>query len=217
MQLIEEQIFEEVNRDLTSDKFILKNVKLIGVKSDNQRKYPIEVLMEAKDLYHDVPVYLGHKNGQKRNYTERVGVIKNPHCKDTGIYGELHLNPFHTQSPSIQWDYEHNSKRVGMSHDAEGETKNGIVKKLIAIHSVDLVTEAATCVSLREEVDELLIIKNQLTELNTKMETFVQDNKRLTEQIEDLKARKPITSGAPSYEPEKVQNISDWVKNLRKV
>jgi hypothetical protein len=218
MELIEEHIFEDLNPDIT-EKFILKNVKLIGVKSDNNRKYPIEVLRESKDLYHDVPVYIAHhKTGSKRLYTERIGVVKNPVCKDNGIYGELHLNPFHALSPAVQWDYEKNSKRVGLSHDADGLTEKGVVKKLTAVHSIDLVTEAATATSLREEteVNEIELIKTQLKELNTKLESMNKDNDKLLEQIQELGKRKPITSGAATYEAEKV-NIDDWVKNLRKV
>lgn len=215
MQIIEEQIFEDVERDV-SEKYVLKHVKLIGVKSDNNRKYPIEVLMEGKDLYHDVPVYLGHnRSGAKRIYTERVGVIKNPYCKENGIYGELHLNPFHQSANSIQWDYEHNSKRVGLSHDAEGLTKNGVVQKLTQIHSVDLVTEAATTQSLKEEVDEIEKIKSQLAELNTRMDGFIKENERLLEEIDVLKKRKPVISGSPEYTPEKL-DIGQWVQNLRK-
>lgn len=215
MQILEEQIFEEVARDVT-DKFILKNVKLIGVKSENNRKYPIEVLKEAKDLYHDVPVYLGHeKTGRNRNYSERIGVIKAPYLKETGLYGELHLNPFHPSANSIQWDYEHNSRRVGLSHDAEGVTKNGVVTSLKSIRSIDLVTEPATCETLKEEVNDYEAIKSELKELNTKIEIANKENLRLTEEIETLKKRKPIISGVAEYREKKL-DINQWVESLRK-
>jgi len=213
MQLLEEAIFEELP-DAT-EKFILKNVKLIGVKSDNNRKYPIEVLQEAKNLYNEVPVYMGHKQG-KRVYTERLGVVKNPICKATGLYGDLHLNPFHVNSPAVQWDYENNSKSIGLSHDADGVLEKGVVKKLKKVYSLDLVTEPATTESLREEVDQIEVIKKELSELNTKVADITKENTRLMEQIEELKNRKPITSGSPVFKEEKL-DIDTWVKDLRKV
>lgn len=216
MEFIEEHIFEEVDIN-PENKFVLKNVKICGTKSDNNRKYPIEVLFEGKDLYHNVPVYIGHsKFGQKRLYTERVGVIKNPTCKENGLYGELHLNPYHPQSNALQWDYEHNSKQVSLSHEAKGETYNGVVKKLLKVDQLCLVTEAATTESLKEEaeINEIEIIKTELVKLNTDMAGLKKENERLIEEINEIKSKKPIRSVTPQYEPEKFDS-DKWVKELK--
>lgn len=140
---------------------VLRGVKLIGLESQNGRRYRPEALAAAVSLYEGAKVNVNHpKNGPlaPRDYQDRLGVIRQvefrPH---DGLFGNLHFNPKHTLAEQLAWDAENNPRNVGFSHNVlarlarEGE--QAVVEAITRVQSVDLVADPAATQGLFEHED----------------------------------------------------------------
>lgn len=146
-----------------AEAFLLKNVRILGVDSENKgaaggkRKYLIEALQRAVPLFEGQGVNLNHdysilESGRPRKYTDRIGVLKNVRCDAEGLFGDLELNPHMPLSEAVRWDYQHGTKKVGMSFLGAGSGPMGtnVISEIKEVLSVDVVQNPSTTQSLRE-------------------------------------------------------------------
>lgn len=151
----------------TDEQFLLRDVKIIGTRSRGlkgniRREYPPQVLREAVPLFEGAPVCLDHDTNSlygSRPYATRIGFIKNVRFDDSdpndvGLRGDLQLNPHHALAESVQWDYSHESRKIGLSFFGDGPVQDGKVQKITIVKSVDLVQWPATNESLVESLAE---------------------------------------------------------------
>lgn len=129
---------------------VIRGVKVCGNRSKNGRYYPPEVLESAALLYEGVPVYLNHGllPGDEREIDVHVGNLQNVHLQEGELFADLHYLKSHPQAASIVERAERFANNFGLSHDAEIEAiadgQGQRVTRIVAVHSVDLVTRPAT-------------------------------------------------------------------------
>src|SRR5262245_16736006 len=138
---------------------VLRGVKLIGLESQNGRRYRPEALAAAVGLYEGAKVNVNHpRNGAlaPRDYRDRLGVVRQVAFRaGEGLFGNLHYNPKHAVAEQLAWDAENNPRNVGFSHNVlarltrEGEQTT--VEAITHVQSVDLVADPAATQGLFEE------------------------------------------------------------------
>lgn len=137
---------------------VLRGVKLIGLASQNGRRYRERALAQAIPLYEEAKVNVNHpKDGPlaPRDYRDRLGVIRGVKLRrGEGLFGDLHFNPKHALAEQLVWDAEHNPRNVGFSHNVMAQvTREGeqtVVEAISRVHSIDLVADPATTLGLFE-------------------------------------------------------------------
>ncbi len=138
------------------EKSIIYGVKILGMESQNGRRYLPDALAQARQLYEGAPVNVDHRENGRRSYRDRIGRLMNVRLGADGLYGDLLVNPKHPLAEQLFWDAEHCPENVGLSHDAQGRTRvegrTVVVESIDRVRSVDLVAEPATTRSLYEDV-----------------------------------------------------------------
>ncbi|MBQ7813136.1 MAG: hypothetical protein IJX36_05570 [Thermoguttaceae bacterium] len=149
--------FSSPQRKIDKENGVVSGVKILGVKSRNNRIYPIETLRDAAPLYENAKVNVNHPDGspnESRKYQDRVGSIKNVTLQENGLYGDFHFNPKHPLAEQMLWDAERAPENFGFSHNVEAVVRleNGaqVVDKIVRVRSVDLVADPATTSGLFE-------------------------------------------------------------------
>lgn len=149
--------FSSPQRKIDKENGVVSGVKILGVKSRNNRVYPLETLRDAAPLYENAKVNVNHPDGspnESRKYQDRVGSIKNVTLQETGLYGDFHFNPKHPLAEQMLWDAEKAPENFGFSHNVEAVVRleNGaqVVDKIVRVRSVDLVADPATTSGLFE-------------------------------------------------------------------
>ena len=149
--------FSSPRRKIDKENGVVSGVKILGVKSRNNRVYPLETLRDAVTLYENAKVNVNHPDGsptESRKYQDRVGSIKNVTLQENGLYGDFHFNPKHPLAEQMLWDAEKAPENFGFSHNVEAVVRleNGaqIVDKIVRVRSVDLVADPATTSGLFE-------------------------------------------------------------------
>lgn len=149
--------FSSPQRKIDKENGVVSGVKILGVKSRNNRVYPIETLRDAAPLYENAKVNVNHPDGsptESRKYQDRVGSIKNVTLQENGLYGDFHFNPKHPLAEQMLWDAERAPENFGFSHNVEAVVRleNGaqVVDKIVRVRSVDLVADPATTSGLFE-------------------------------------------------------------------
>lgn len=149
--------FSSPQRKIDKENGVVSGVKILGVKSRNNRIYPIETLRDAAPLYENAKVNVNHPDGspnESRKYQDRVGSIKNVTLQENGLYGDFHFNPKHPLAEQMLWDAEKAPENFGFSHNVEAVVRleNGaqVVDKIVRVRSVDLVADPATTSGLFE-------------------------------------------------------------------
>ncbi len=149
--------FSSPQRKIDKENGVVSGVKILGVKSRNNRVYPLETLRDAAPLYENAKVNVNHPDGspnESRKYQDRVGSIKNVTLHETGLYGDFHFNPKHPLAEQMLWDAEKAPENFGFSHNVEAVVRleNGaqVVDKIVRVRSVDLVADPATTSGLFE-------------------------------------------------------------------
>lgn len=144
-------------RKIDKENGVVSGVKILGVKSRNNRIYPLDTLRDAAPLYENAKVNVNHPDGsptESRKYQDRVGSIKNVTLQENGLYGDFHFNPKHPLAEQMLWDAEKAPENFGFSHNVEAVVRleNGaqIVDKIVRVRSVDLVADPATTSGLFE-------------------------------------------------------------------
>jgi hypothetical protein len=142
---------------------VIRGVKVLGPKSANgpphHNEYPLEMRQKSVGLFNGSRVFIGHpprgEAGQTRPYQDAMGVIRDVAERGDGLYGTWHFPPKHVLAPSICWDAANNPSGLGFSINAtagkirhDGSRK--IIESIEAVHSVDLVSKAATVKGLFE-------------------------------------------------------------------
>jgi len=146
---------ERVDRD----KGILYGVKVLGLESQNGRRYTPEAVQRALSMYEGLGVYTNHpKNpGDVRDVRDRFGWFEGiRRDTDGGLRGNFHLlDPGDPLSVKVMNAAEQKPDLYGFSHNAEGDGYRDadgtfIVEEITDVRSVDLVTEPATTGGLFE-------------------------------------------------------------------
>lgn len=144
-------------RKIDKENGVVSGVKILGVKSRNNRIYPLETLRDAAPLYENAKVNVNHPDGsptESRKYQDRVGSIKNVTLQENGLYGDFHFNPKHPLAEQMLWDAEKAPENFGFSHNVEAvvrlENDAQVVDKIVRVRSVDLVADPATTSGLFE-------------------------------------------------------------------
>ncbi|MES2342308.1 MAG: hypothetical protein V4597_11565 [Pseudomonadota bacterium] len=135
---------------------VIKGVKVLGLVSDNGRRYLAAAVATAAPLYEGKGVYLDHPSRphEQRSARDRIGWLEHVRVESDGLYADLHLL---TSDPAAAKILEAARKRpelFGLSHNAEGkgEQQDGVfvVSEITEVRSVDLVADPATNKSLFE-------------------------------------------------------------------
>ena len=158
--------FTETDSAGTMEEGVLKDVLIHGSKSRNKREYTAAALRNAVSLYENAAVYADHPNAldrekKGRDAADRFGVLRNVRFveSDAGpqIRGDLFHLVTHPLSPRVEEDQRRNLKFFGLSHLADGtgvydqKRKITMVESIDKVTEVDLVTNPATALSLREQ------------------------------------------------------------------
>ncbi len=144
--------------DVDVEKGVVRNVKILGLKSANGREYLQEAANKAIHQYEGSKVNINHITDPKtrRPYQDRFGYLENVKADTVhgGLVGDLLFNPKHALSEQFIWDAQNRPQNVGLSHNVEGTSilRDGktIVDSISKVHSVDLVADPATTKSLFE-------------------------------------------------------------------
>lgn len=144
-----------VDRDTST----IHDVKVIGLKSANGRRYSRTALKNAAKLYEGIRVFFDHPDGDSntRKFRERFGRLTNIRpADDGGMLADLKYNPAHAEAEQFLWLAENDPAGMGLSHNAEGRgvrEQDGtvLVEEITKVHSVDIVDGPATTVSLYEQ------------------------------------------------------------------
>jgi hypothetical protein len=146
---------------IDEQKNIIFGVKVVGLESLNKRRYKLEAIRKAANLYEDADVFVNHvRAGDDRRgntYGERFGSIKNFRVEKDGGYADLHYNPFHPKAAQVIHDIKTTPNKIGLSHHADITESGGmpsIVESIDKVHSVDIVRKPATTKGIFEGVSE---------------------------------------------------------------
>ncbi len=146
---------ERVDRE----KGILYGVKILGLESENGRRYTPEAAKRAMPFYEGLGVYTNHpkKPDEPRDVRDRFGWLESIRLADDGgLRGNFHLlDPADPLSVKVMNAAEQKPDLFGFSHNAQGDSWRDsagveVVEEIKDVRSVDLVTEPATTGGLFE-------------------------------------------------------------------
>jgi hypothetical protein len=140
----------------------LRNCKLLGWVSRNNRIYPKDVIGNKMHLYEGAIVNIDHPTRDgPRKYEDRFGRIVNVRMEQDGLYGDLVYNPEHPLAKSFKWWAENDPKAIGLSHNVIAKTKydrNGYetISDLDRVEAVEVVSDPGTTNGLFEHYHKSL-------------------------------------------------------------
>jgi hypothetical protein len=140
---------------------LLRGVTVLGLSSRNRRRYTPEAVAGARGLYEGTPVNLDHPDRPDgpRSVRDRFGRLVNVRFEGDRLKADLRYNPEHPFAATLEWFAENDPGALGLSHNAVGEGKDEggvfVVRKIVALRSVDLVAEPATTRGLFEARQEI--------------------------------------------------------------
>jgi hypothetical protein len=159
--------FVEADDQTTFENGVVRNVLVLGSKSKNKRQYAGAAMKKAVPLYENVAVYVDHptkedKERHGRSADDRFGVLRDVRFVEQGREGpenrgDLHYLTTHPMAPRVAEDWKRGLNFFGLSHlaDGYGRTEKGsgltMVESIDKVVEVDLVTNPATAMSLREQ------------------------------------------------------------------
>lgn len=135
---------------------VILGVKVLGLVSDNSRRYLPQAVANAAALYEGVGVFLDHPSRphEQRSVRDRIGWLENVRWRLDGLYADLHLLTSDPATAKILEAAQRNPRLFGLSHNAEGKGHNEggtfVVEEITEVRSVDLVADPATNHSLFE-------------------------------------------------------------------
>lgn len=193
--LLEETRFDADTADrLDKEAGIVRNVKIVGLKSQHGYKYPKKTLSTAIPLYEGMKVNVDHpprsKPGASRSYRDRFARLRQVHfVEDSGLHGDLHYNKKHQLAEQFEYDVEHDPENVGLSHNARGPVRrrNGslVCESIDQVRSVDLVADPATTSSLFEDKGDESMTKVLVPKRKKKAGNEKSPREKLRDIIED--------------------------------
>lgn len=141
------------------DRGVIENVKILGLKSRNGRRYTEKAVRGAVKLYEGAKVNIDHPADDptdSRSSYDRFGRLSNVHFVDgDGLYGDLQFLKSHPMARQVCEAAKRMPDLFGLSHNAagDGEEDDGgtfVVDKIIEVRHVDVVADPATTTSLSE-------------------------------------------------------------------
>jgi len=158
--------FVENDNASTQEDGVIRDVLILGSKSRNFREYTAPAIHKAVPLYEGVAVFTDHptatdRDRKGRSASDRFGVLRSVRCVESAagpqIRGDLHYLTTHPLSTRVAEDQLRKLNFFGLSHlaDGTGRTEKGItmVESIDKVTEVDLVTNPATAMSLREQAE----------------------------------------------------------------
>jgi hypothetical protein len=137
---------------------VIRGVRVLGLVSDNGRRYDRAAVEAAIPLYEKKSVRTNHpkRATDSRDVGEVFGWLENVRLERGGLRADLHvLNPKSELAESVFLAAEKNPGLFGLSHNAEGLVRRGAdgvdeVYEITEVRSVDLVADPATTRGLFE-------------------------------------------------------------------
>ena len=144
---------------------VIKDVLVLGINSRNRRRYKPDAMKRASLLYEGVAVFLDHPTNEDRERKgraaeDRFGVLRGVHFQESNggqLRGDLQYLTTHPMAPRVAEDLQRGLNFFGLSHlaDGTGSTEKGtgitMVESIDRVIEVDLVTNPATALNLREQ------------------------------------------------------------------
>lgn len=156
---LQERVLNGVSVEkIDKDAGVIRDVRLLGVDSRNNRVYEPAAKQRARELYEGCPVRIDHKpEANVRAVIDDIGWIENAREVEDGVIGDFHVLKSHPYCELIFEKALRSPEKFGFSHDADGYVEVGDdgvehVVDLFMVESLDLVTKPATTKSLFEEV-----------------------------------------------------------------
>ncbi len=183
---------------------VIHNVKVLGLKSANGRRYLQEAIKKAIGLYEGKGSYLNHSKrpGEERDVRDQVAWLENVRVEDDGAYADWCYFKEHRDVMPLVEAAERNPKLFGLSHNVRGrerrENGENIIEAIEAVHSIDVVTDPATTSGWFESTT---MSTKPLKEIRASLPADSQAAKflALLEQdgMGDLPMEAPATGGSP--------------------
>jgi len=140
------------------ENLVIKNTTILGPVSLNRRRYPESVQKAAKRLFEGAKAYLNHPplgSPDARDMRDLIGQHQNIRVREGKMYSDLHLLNNSTVREHVLPVVKSHPSLIGNSIVARvlmERAKDGVddVTKILAVRSVDLVTEPGTTQGLYE-------------------------------------------------------------------
>jgi hypothetical protein len=161
---VKKQLHESVQQSglsLDREKGLIRGVKVLGLESQNRRRYALEAVRNALPQYEGIKVNIDHPDQphEVRSIRDRFGKLVNVVLGDDGVRADLLFNPSHPLAEAVCWWAENQSDCLGLSHNAIGEghdEENGVfvIDTIVEVRSVDVVADPATTRGLFEHCEK---------------------------------------------------------------
>lgn len=147
------------------DTGVISDVRFLGPKSANGRRYTHSAVREGASKYQGVPIYVGHagKGSSDRSFTDLIARSRNPRVKDGGVHGDVEVIDQGETGRKLIEVARRAPGLVGLSHEAKGaieKRRDGPdrVTEISEVEALALVLDPATTSGLHEaeDVAELL-------------------------------------------------------------
>ena len=151
------EIAESDGRRIDKAQGVIRDVKVCGQSSRNNREYSPQALRDIAAKAEGANVCLDHDkaNPGNRREAEAWGTLRNVHVVGDEVRGDLHYIKSHGDTPRLLERIERGIGRIGLSIAAEGRSNRRgermIVEAVDKVFSVDLVSGPATVDSLFED------------------------------------------------------------------
>src|SRR5262245_30899738 len=135
---------------------VIRHVKVLGLESQNGRRYTAEALRKAVTLYEGAKVNVDHpaRADDPRGCDEGFGRLVHVTLEEDGLYGDLEFLRSHPLADRVCEAAERMPDAYGLSHNIDGKIERiaGVptVTEIERVHSVDLVRDPATTSGLFE-------------------------------------------------------------------
>ena len=136
---------------------VVHDVKVLGLRSANGRRYLPEAIEKAVKLYEGRAVNVNHpaRPGEQRSAYDRFGWLEGLYLKDGELYArKLHYLKSHGMAGPVAEAAERRPELFGLSHNARGRERRvageAVIESIEDVVSVDLVADPATVKSLHE-------------------------------------------------------------------
>ena len=164
MELVE---FTESDTPAKLEDGIIRDVLIHGSVSRNRRRYDAKAMADVARLSEGIAVYCDHPSSIDRDRKgraagDRFGILRDVRLVESAgkhqVRGDLHHLQSHPLSERVGEDLRRGLNLFGLSllADGSGRSEKGttIVESVESLKEIDLVTNPATAVSLREQAEE---------------------------------------------------------------
>ena len=139
------------------DRGIIRGVKVLGLESQNGRRYLPAAVAKAKGLYEGRSVRIDHprRPNDPRESGDVFGWLRDVREGQGGaLFADLHFLKAHPMAARVCEAAERNPALFGLSHNVEvyGQDRDGVyeISEIVEVRSVDLVADPATTKGLFE-------------------------------------------------------------------